>query len=867
MDSWRRCLWVLGITLGVSLLAWGLFSWPLPLHVSEAVPLSAKDTEANGIRRMVEGDHLQLMYHFWLFDDMLKGQTPWFHNVYEFNLGDDAARYHFSSYYVPFSLFFSMGYGIGGRACGWNLAGFLAVWISYWLSWLLARRYTREGWLAWVAAAIMLIFPFRWISLLGGSPMGYAMMWSPLLILGLDMAVRDERIWGGVLAGLAILFACWSDTHLFFFGVLLVPAYCLLAFLYRSDFRWSEWRGYARLVVALVPVPLLLVAAMRSSGSARRAAEEGGGEALGRTWEEVGLYSPTWNGLFDGSIASTTTSHIYTGMAIWLLLLCGLIALAVWLLLRAKRARSEAGWWRPVVMYGLIVVGILVIVGLSLGVHGPFGGKMLLAARKFIGPYRMIRQPAKIFCLLPPLLVVATVLAHRFLALAMGRCAAGVVTLLLILFSTVEAWNRIDASLTFIDRGQGAYAAVAADAQARGQARPSVLVLPLWPGDSHYGSAYEHYASIYRLRMVNGYSPVLPDGYLDGVFWYYESANQGVLSDEQLAGLTKMGVEYLLFHENMFPEKVSPFPVGQTLQNLLNHPRLARLGREESVWAFRIEPAPEAAREPVSLSPYLFPARRWELERTPSTNAISIFGCKDASGEGFVRLDTDGARSLPRGVRLQDAGDSTVWMLRARGAGALAFEHLVDGVTNMTERLDVASNGWQWLTIPAAAAPTYRRLDCALARLEGMIELDQLLLTQGDWNPLFEPAEIRRMPAAMFFHAGYTADDLTSVTLRKERDPVAIVFYGPMLPFAPGEYEVELRFESDAPAGTDLGWFDIRRPIGEERPKTPVVAGASARYRFTHEENLPLYLAFVFSRNADVTIREVVFRCCGESGE
>jgi hypothetical protein len=855
--AWCRAL---AMSFGVSLVVWSAFSWPLPVHVTDAVPLSAKNTEAQGIRRMIEGDHLQLMYHFWLFDDMLKGETPWFHNVYEFNQGDDAERHRITSYYFPFSFFFSVGNTLGGRAFGWNLAGFLAVWFSYILSWLLARRFTKVPWLAWAAATVMLVFPFRWISLLGGSPMGYAMLWSPLLVLGLDLAVRRESFWGGVMAGLAILMAAWSDTHLLFFGVLLVPAYCVLAFLYRTDFRWGDWRGYARLLGALAPVPVLVMVAMQSSGSARRAATEGGDAALGRTWEEVALYSPTWHGLFDGSIASTTTSHIYTGMGLGILLLLGVVAAVM--LLRPRFRRREAGLWRVLLFYGLLVFGIVAIVGLALGTNGPFEGKFLLAARKLVNPYRMIRQPAKIFCLLPPLLVVGTVLAYRLLRTWLGRRTGVVVLVGLLAFSSVEAWVRIDASLTQVDTAQGAYGAVAEDALRRGQARPAVLVLPLWPGDSHFGSAYEHYASLYRLRMINGYSPVVPDGYLDGVFWPLESANQGVFSDGQLDSLDAMGVGYVLLHEDMFPEKVSPFPVGQTLQNLLNHPRLERIGRDESVWAFRILADTEVASVAAATNSFVschLPARRWELERSLSTNAVPQFGEKSASGEGYMRLDAAGAQVSPRGVRIWNVDQPVSWMLRARGEGAVRFTQLVDYQTNSITQIAVDSSGWQWLAIPTEARPDYHRIDCQLAHAEGVIELDQLILVKGAWRSELAVGESLRLPAATLFHAGYTRDDLASVTFRKDRDPVAIVMYGPMLPLDPGRYAVALHFTSDAPAGTELGSFDIRRPIGEEREWTQVLAGEVARYEFTQTENLPLYLAFVFARNADMTIQEIVF--------
>ena len=88
--------------------------------------------------------------------------------------------------------------------------------------------------------------------------------------------------------------------------------------------------------------------------------------------------------------------------------------------------------------------------------------------------------------------------------------------------------------------------------------------------------------------MVDGYNPFIGKDYFENVFRRFESVNQGVISDEQLAKLNEMGVHWVLFHENLFPEKVSPFPAAATLKNLLTHPRLQLLAQDGPVWAFRI---------------------------------------------------------------------------------------------------------------------------------------------------------------------------------------------------------------------------------------------------------------------------------------
>ena len=46
-------------SLLIALAAWMLFSWPLPRYFLSAIPASAHNTEAQAVRTMVPGDHLQ----------------------------------------------------------------------------------------------------------------------------------------------------------------------------------------------------------------------------------------------------------------------------------------------------------------------------------------------------------------------------------------------------------------------------------------------------------------------------------------------------------------------------------------------------------------------------------------------------------------------------------------------------------------------------------------------------------------------------------------------------------------------------------------------------------------------------------------
>ena len=202
---------------------WLILTWPLPRHVRDGIPYAAHAPAGEVARAMAPGDHLQLLYHFWLMRDMIAGSTPWFHNLYEFNTGDDAERYRPGAYFAPFSLAFTLGDLVGGRALGWHLATGLSLWLAFWSSWLLACRYTSSERVAWVVAVLVTAFPYRWHNLMSGSPTGFGMAWTPLLMWGLDRAIRDGSWRGGLWAGLAMVGSAWAEKHVMFFNALLIP--------------------------------------------------------------------------------------------------------------------------------------------------------------------------------------------------------------------------------------------------------------------------------------------------------------------------------------------------------------------------------------------------------------------------------------------------------------------------------------------------------------------------------------------------------------------------------------------------------------------------------------------------------------------
>ena len=829
MNRWLRIILSLLITTGV----WLAFSWPLPNYFSSGIPWSAHHKAEDQISVMPAGDHLQTLYQFWLASDMVRGKTPAFSNVYEFNMGDDAARRQIRPYYFPFSYIYHLLEPVRGRAFAWNMTGCLLLWATFLATWILVRRYTDRESLAMVAALIAIVMPVRWIGWFGGSPIGMAMVWAPLLFLGIDMAVREARIFGGVIAGLALLFASWTDTHMFFFGALSAPVWVLVAWIQREA-HGRTWSSMFRLAVALLPVAVLAGAAFilnkvfMSSASASVLA--GGGRMV----NEILIFSPKPSGLF--SFQGGPSDQIYLG---WATLFLALLAMIVFALKSGTIPQKQLAVWNGRKWaFWILAAGLLAMIILALGPRGPKDGWIFEKVRALIPPYSMIRQPPKIFCLLPTWLAVLAVLSWNNVAqLVQGR-ALKVMVLVWTAVMVMEYKQVIRPAICLLDKEQTAYRVVAADAVAR-KVQPRVVVLPLWTGDSHWASLYEYYASLYRIRMLNGYHPVVKRDYKDAIFSRLESVNKGYLTDEQIQLLQEMGIEYVLFHENAFPEKVSPFPSGCTLKRLLEHPRLEWMTQADGVWAFRIVAAENRSSQEVSVAaPIFFPARTWEAESLVS-NRMAVAIIEGASGDKAAALMAGEAVRFPP-VRLPADGGLR-WLARVRGDGVLRVQIYENDNAGAVNEMEIKNPDWAWVDVPIAMQLPYAALMGEFMVASGRLALDSIILTGGSWKMLL-PGESMEMPATAFFHAGYTDPQSGRVVLRHQRDPADVVFYGWRLPAAAGEYEVEVLFQTWASEGVKVGEVVCGNKSEGDAVLAELKPGARAVGRFTRANNMPFQL-------------------------
>ena len=165
----------------------------------------------------------------------------------------------------------------------------------------------------------------------------------------------------------------------------------------------------------------------------------------------------------------------------------------------------------------------------------------------------------------------------------------------------------------------------------------------------------------------------------------------------------------------------------------------------------------------------------------------------------------------------------------------------------------MSAGDWAWREQPLGAIGGYRPVQLRVTGVEGQVDVDLILLAAGDW-PALEAGDSTVLPAQTFFHAGYWDRTRGGVVIRALDEPDAAVFYGPHMPLAPGRYRIELRTDAISGETREVGSWRI---VGHE-DALPVVAGDDAVWEGEITDNRPLRVEFIFSRTADILLKDVV---------
>ncbi|MCF8034616.1 MAG: hypothetical protein K9K66_16305 [Desulfarculaceae bacterium] len=562
----------------------------------------------------------------------------------------------------------------------------------------------------------------------------------------------------------------------------------------------------------------------------------------GRSLGEVKLFAPHLADLFR-LVPAHSEQIVYLGLVLIILAGAGLLLLAF-----GRRPGGAAPLWA-----GLGVLAALLCLGPNLPQmplyawlyeHLPFfnyprvPGRMVLFAVLFLG------------------LLGGWALGQLGRVLGNRR---GVLTALAVLVALLVAWDFWPPSapgLCLIPPPGPLAAGVKANAPTGPAASQRVLGLPIWPGDSHQSSAYDLLITRTRAKMVNGYSPQVPQAYVDQVFWPLYPLDFGWVTPKARGVLERLQVGLVAFYEDeeVYTRKVSPFPPELARRRLTASGLLKPVLQAGNVWLLKPTGLAGPARDALDqVSPV---TSLWEGEWLRG-NIGSLAEDPEASGWGLL-FGEAAELGGPLGPRLSRTGgnlrvarpgtDRPGWLSRGpgrpfppgayvarfrlrRGAGSGSpgrLEVCDAGTGRLLARAELgpealpADNRWHEVALPfrlEEVAPLDLRtwfsgsaalaLDVVLVNFAGMERPQGFYPASRLWRQTGELVADQRAPTGF------------AVQGRADWHPPLYLMHGPQQTYPPGRYEARfsLAVEGSPPAGARLASLVVatdqgRRPLG-----------------------------------------------------
>ncbi len=171
-----------------------------------------------------------------------------------------------------------------------------------------------------------------------------------------------------------------------------------------------------------------------------------------------------------------------------------------------------------------------------------------------------------------------------------------------------------------------------------------VLEIPIWPGNSSWTSIYQYYVTLYRYRMINGYSAYVTKGYFNEVFLNLYPLNFGEIRVKEYETLKRFKIRYVTMHKEAFSRKVSPFPFLFSLNRMRDSPFVRFIKQDGPIYLFEVMDNPKTFRVKFKVKKsYSF---IWEAEDSKTfvgkvvkdlkaSKGRAIFG-EAGGGEGFL---------------------------------------------------------------------------------------------------------------------------------------------------------------------------------------------------------------------------------------
>jgi hypothetical protein len=370
-----------------------------------------------------------------------------------------------------------------------------------------------------------------------------------------------------------------------------------------------------------------------------------------------------------------------------------------------------------------------------------------------------------------------------------------------------------------------------------------VLELPIWPGDSHQSSAYEYTVTRTRRAMINGYAPVVPQKYIEEVFWPLFPLDFGEWREEQTQKIKELKVGLITFHDQLtiYPEKISPFPARLALKRLQSSPRLRLIAQDQGIYLFRRIPSethltdllPSRITSPVSA---LYPANYLSQETgtketVPQASGYYLLMNEKALKEGKTRLQREKGGNVAAAYPERDrpgylvvsphrffpAGSYQARFRLQRGPAAQSEE--IGHIEILRDRKNIigraviygkgkGSEGWEEIPVdfevPRLSEIGFRLYFTGKAPLK----FNTAIIAFADQQ--IGPGSVEAED--LFRQTGYVVPDPSAsgreaVYAQQGRHPPLYLTFGPYRTFSPGRYRAGffIRSVPASPTGSDEG--------------------------------------------------------------
>jgi len=341
------------IGLGIALSVW--ICWPLPKYVTSAIPYTFSAKPDERVAGMIQGDHLQYLYHLNLLRAAVDGQIPPFRDPNQFS-----GPYHWNTPYVYFPFaFLYLPFSYISPALGYNVLVLLSFVATMIAGYGLAKAWGASPASAICAGIVLTLFPYRLNSLFGGHAAGSSFFLFPMAWWGLEKNWQTRRAGWGILAGLSFMVMSLQDIHFLFFFCLLLPFWAVWKLFEEKAFVLPEaTRGERLALTSLLTWQGIAAATLLAASSHYHQAR----------MRAVPLVSPAFFGLLIFFILAVVVVNGLAG------------AILRWLGLTDARFRRRWLSW-PWAAFGVMVAYFAV--GF---VNKPgFGSKIVLAAVALFG--------------------------------------------------------------------------------------------------------------------------------------------------------------------------------------------------------------------------------------------------------------------------------------------------------------------------------------------------------------------------------------------------------------------------------------------------------------------------------------------------